>query len=404
MKITDVRIVSVKGLLKAKGGMPIGWEDRLLMPLDIYPKYRASPRIREWKEEVELVNVLVETDEGITGMCPIWEREAEFQAYIIQNRLKEILVGEDPFRVEMLWDHMYRSQVEHGRKGWILMAISTLDCALWDLIGKSRGEPVYKLLGGPARDEIEAYASMLGFSVKPKKAAETSVNMVEHGYTAMKWFFKYGPGDGAKGMDENLRLVRMIRDSVGYDVDLMLDAWMGWNRPYALKMLKRLERYEPRWVEEPLIPDDIDGYAVLRASTDIPISCGEHEYTIYGFKQLIDKEAVDILQPDVRWSGGFSQLRKICALAEANGLPVIPHDGFTTIALQLLFSQTVTVCPIAEYLIKHNLISQALLKNPVIPERGFLKLPDKPGLGIEIDEEKITERSLLEHEVRRINM
>jgi len=275
------------------------------------------------------------------------------------------------------------------------MAIGVLDCALWDIIGKARGETVCSCLGGPTRDEMPAYASALGYSVKPEDAAKQAVDFVEEGYTAMKWFFRRGPADGPKGMKENLELVKSIRDAVGYDVDLMLDAWSGWSREYALKMLTELAKYEPRWVEEPTLTDDIDTLAYLRKATGVRISEGEREFTIWGFKRLIEKEAADILSPTLTYCGGFSQFRKIAAMAEAAGLQVIPHDGFIGV-LHAMLSQSPSICPIGEYLVKSNMRSQALLKDGLYPMKGMLRLSKKPGLGLELNEEIITSKQFLE--------
>jgi len=376
--------------------------DGLLSPAFIYPEFRDkvakaggnlffSGRRQTQIEEVSGTFVLVETDEGVTGMCP---GGYGAQGYITTYNLKPILVGEDPFRVEKLWDMMHRSQVI-GRSGEVMAAISVLDCALWDTIGKAREETVCSCLGGPTREEVPAYASALGYSVDPEDAAKQARLFVEEGYTAMKWFFRRGPADGVMGMKENLELVKAVRDAVGYDVDLMFDAWGGWTREYALKMLTRLARYEPRWVEEPTLTDDIDTLAFLRKTTGIRISEGEREYTMWGFKRLIEKEAADILSPILTYCGGFSQFRKIAALAEAAGLQVIPHDGFLGV-LHAILSESPALCPIGEYLIKSNLRSQALLKDGLYPQKGVLKLPKRPGLGLELNEEIITSRRFLD--------
>jgi len=383
MKIVDVRSFRLRGPPPAEKGF---WEERLVMPLDIYPKYREEMTWTTGTESpFEQVFIEIMTDDGATGIYgPVDSDQASF----IEKALKPLLIGEDPFRVEKLWDLMYRSQV-HGRKGQTMMAISAVDCALWDLIGKAKNEPVVRLLGGPTRGRVPAYASTLGLSLKPKDVIERCQDYVEEGYGAMKWFFRHGPGSGLSGMKKNIELVKTIRDAVGYDVELMLDCWMSWTVPYTLKMAKKLERYEPRWLEEPLMPDDIDGYAELARRLEIPIAGGEHEYTRWGIRELIKRKAVDVLQPDVTWAGGITEMRKICALASAEGIPVIPHAGWTEPSQCIIFSQTEPVCPIIEYLVKWSVIQQAFNKEKLRPEKGFFKAPEKIGLGFEPDMDKL---------------
>jgi len=388
MNIVDIRSFKLRGSPPAEEGF---WEERLVMPLDIYPKYREK---LDWtfgtEKPFEQTFMEIVTDENVTGIYgPIEPHLFSFVA----RALKTLLIGEDPFSVEKIWDLMYRSQV-HGRKGETMMAISAVDCALWDLIGKAKGEPTVRLLGGPTREKIPAYASTLGVSLKPEDVVRRCQSYAEEGYTAMKWFFRHGPGSGLPGMDRNVELVKTIRDAVGYDMDLMLDCWMSWTVPYTLKMAKRLERYEPRWLEEPLMPDDIDGYAELSRKLEIPIAGGEHEYTRWGIRELIKRKAVSVLQPDVTWAGGITEMWKVCALASADGIPVIPHAGWMEQAQCLIFSQVEPVCPMIEYLVKWAVIQQAFNKEKLRPEKGFFKAPKKVGVGFEPDMDKLVkERS-----------
>jgi L-alanine-DL-glutamate epimerase-like enolase superfamily enzyme len=307
---------------------------------------------------------------------------------IVENELKPFILGEDPFSVEKIWDIMYRSQV-HGRKGDTVFAISAVDCAVWDLIGKVKEEPVVKLLGGPVQEKVPAYASMLGFSLEPDKVVERCQEHVEQGFKAMKWFFRHGPGSGSSGVEKNIELAKTVRDAVGYDVELMLDCWMSWTVPYTIKMARKLERYEPAWLEEPVMPDDIDGHAEIRRNVDIPIATGEHEYTRWGAMGLLKREAVDVLQMDVTWAGGITEMRKVCALASAEGIPVIPHAGWSEAAQAVTFSYPEYVCPMVEYLVKHSVLQQAFNKEKLQPEKGYFHAPTKIGLGFEPQMEKL---------------
>ena len=183
------------------------------------------------------------------------------------------------------------------------------------------------------------------------------------GYRATKWFFRDGPTDGVAGIHRNVRLVKTLREAVGPDVDIMLDCWMSWSVPYTLQMSKRLAEYHPRWLEEPVLPDKIAQYAEIRANSHVPISGGEHEYTRWGHKALLDARAVDVLQPDVHWTGGISETMKIVALASAYDVPVIPH-GNSAGTIHVLAAWPETTCPLLEYLFKWNEITQFFYKTP----------------------------------------
>jgi len=392
MKITDIRFRQLEGYMEFEGDF---WEERLVMPIDIYPEYRATgaskmARTDDGQYRMQSTFLQIETDEGVTGIAgPV----GGVQIPIIKG-LKGILIDADPLANELIWDKMYRLSV-HGRKGMTMMAISAIDCALWDIKGKWFNAPVYSLLGGPTREKIPAYASALGYSLEPEKVNERARSLVERGYRATKWFFRNGPMDGPDGMRKNEELVRTLREAVGDDVDIMLDCWMSWDVPYTINMAEKLEKYNPRWIEEPVLPDKIDSLAAIRKAVRIPISTGEHEYTRWGLKALMDAEAADVLQPDIYWAGGLSEVLKICTLASAYDLPVIPHGHSVPTTVHLIASQPANVCPLLEYLLKWNQVHQFFLKYPVKPEDGFVTLSQRPGMGLELDENKIVS----EHEV-----
>ncbi|MBS7654296.1 mandelate racemase/muconate lactonizing protein [Candidatus Bathyarchaeota archaeon] len=384
MKIVDVRCFKLR---KQEAISEDFWEERLARPVDIYERFRnEGPRVLGGATTLEQNFVEISSDEGFKGIFgPISDNIAN----IIMRDLKRLIIGEEAFAVEKVWDIMYRYQV-HGRKGECIMAISAIDCAIWDLIGKAMNEPVAKLLGGPVQEKVPAYASMLGFSLNPKEVSKRSLEVVEEGFTAMKWFFRHGPGSGPAGMQRNIEIVKTVRDAVGYDVDLMLDCWMSWTLPYAVKMVKKIERYEPAWLEEPFMPDDIVSYVKLRRVTDIPIAGGEHEYTRWGVRELLKHEAVDILQTDVTWVGGITEMRKICALASSEGIPVIPHAGWTEPSQAIIFSHPQSVCPMIEYLLKFAVIQQTFNKEKMVPSKGYFYAPSKIGLGFEPDMKWLT--------------
>ncbi len=398
MKITEVRLFQVRGTMEFPGEF---WEERLIRPIDVYPEHKAEgpawlEKLEEGRYRMQSIFLEIVTDEGVNGIGgPI----SMDQAFIIDTELKRLLLGADPRANELIWDKLYR-YVVHGRKGATMMAISAIDCALWDLKGRWANAPVYRLLGGPTRPEIPAYASMLGFSIEPEAAAERAVDIVGYGYKAMKWFFRNGPADGKEGMERNIALVAAVRDAVDEDVDLMFDCWMSWDVPYTIKMAEQLEEFQPRWLEEPVLPDKIESYAEIRRRVNVPISGGEHEYTRWGIKQLLDAQAVDVLQPDIYWCGGISETLKICAIASAYDIPVVPHGHSTQATAHLIASQSPTLCPILEYLLKWNVIHQYFLKSPLVPQGGVVTLPETPGLGMDLDDAKIEERRDLGWEQR----
>ena len=405
MKITDVRAFTVGGEFPFQGEQYM--EERLVRPTDIYPEfaemgYDADSRARAYSgtQPTEKVSTSrmqitgnfleISTDEGITGICPVgtsWQT--------IKESLKPLLLGKDVLAIEKVWDLMYRWLV-HGRKCETMIAISAADNCLWDIIGKYRKEPVHSLLGGPVKERIRIYASMLGHGLEPKLVAERAQQMVELGYTAQKWFFRHGPSAGLVGEKKNLELAKTFRDAVGYDSELMLDCWMSWSIPYTIRMAKKLERYEPSWLEEPLMPDLVDGYTELKAAVDIPISGGEHEYTRWGFIEYVKRNALDIWQPDVGWAGGITEVKKICTLASTVDVPVVPHSGNARISSPIWFSHNAATSPIGEYLVKHNATAQHFYKEPLHPVKGYIYAPKQPGLGIEIDERKVLEKRYLE--------
>ncbi len=387
MKITAVRLFEVRGRMAFAGEF---WEERLIRPIDIYPEHKVEgpgwlSRIEDGLYEMRSQFCEIETDEGVTGLGgPI----TADQAFIIRHQLAPLLIGHDPLATERIWDRLYRSMV-HGRKGTPMMALSVIDCALWDLKGKWAGVPVYRLLGGPVRDTIPAYASMLGYSLEPELVAQRAEAMVARGYQAMKWFFREGPTDGQAGIARNVELVRTLREAAGPGIDIMLDCWMSWDVPYTIEMARRLAPYEPRWLEEPVLPDKIPQYAEIRCAVTTPIAGGEHEYTRWGLKALMDAGAVDVLQPDIYWAGGISEMLKICALASAYDLPVIPHGHSVPATIHLIASQPVTTCPVLEYLDKWNTIHQFFLKDRIEPIDGKVGLSTQPGIGMALDEGRI---------------
>lgn len=383
MKISAVRCFQVSG----PANIPPN-EERQVGMLDVYPEFAARPVSRQVTTRLTATYVQIDADDGANGLFgPIFPETG----VIILKKLAPHLVGQDPLAYERVWDVLYR-QDRHSRKGYEMMAISAVDCALWDLRSKALGLPIYRLLGGPTRQRVDCYASMLGHSLDLDRVRERARDAVERGFKAQKWFFRYGPSDGLEGMEKNIALVRAVREAVGPNVEIMLDCWMGWDATYAIRMLERIAEFHPRWLEEPVPADRIDDLAAIRRSTRVPIATGEHEYTRWGFLHLLRDEAVDVIQSDPDWCGGISELVKICTLASAFGRQVIPHGHSIHAAVNVIAAQPPAICPMAEYLLLAQQSKQHFHTRVMQPEGGSIALPTTPGLGIEIDEAKVDER------------
>jgi len=286
---------------------------------------------------------------------------------------------------------MFRESINYGRKGMALEAISAIDIALWDIMGKATSQPVYNLLGGRTRERIRSYASKLYATEDLDALAAEAQLYVNQGFTAMKQRFGYGPRDGLKGMQRNLELVRTVREVIGPNIELAADAYMGWDVPYAIDMIHRLEDLELTWVEEPVLPDDLDGYAHIRDSVRTPISGGEHEFTRWGYRELITRRAVDIVQPDVYRMGGITEARKVWALASAFHLPVIPHSNQAHNAhliMAHLNSPLIEVFPETGFRSAYTFYNEFFVGEPRAVD-GYVHLEDRPGLGIELNDEVV---------------
>jgi L-rhamnonate dehydratase len=325
------------------------------------------------------------TDDGLLGignaaLAPPLVKQT------IDLYLKPLLTHQNPWDIEFLWQHMYRKTMAFGRKGIAMAAISAVDIALWDILGKSAKQPVYRLLGGRTKPRIPVYASRL-YSVELNQLAAEAKRYKDEGYQAMKLRFGWGPTDGAAGMQHNLALVRTVREAVGDGIDVMADAYMGWTLDYAKRMLPLLEPFHLRWLEEPVIPDDIHGYAELKSYGRVPIAGGEHEFTVYGFRDLLETRAVDYIQFDTNRVGGITQARKISALAEAYSVPVIPHAGQMHnyhVVMASLNSPMAEYFPIVDVEVGNELFWYIFDGEPRAKD-GFIDLDENvPGLGLSI--------------------
>ena len=327
--------------------------------------------------------VEIELDDGTIGIGNA-ALAPQATKVVIDTYLKPLLIGQDPMNSEYLWQSMYRRTLPYGRKGIGMTAISAVDLAIWDAKGKLLGEPVFRLLGGRTKPRIPVYASRLYSQPLEQVAAETRA-YVDQGFGAVKLRFGWGPKHGVEGIRRNLDLVRAVREAAGDDVDVMADCFMGWTLEYARRMVRALAPFNLRWLEEPLIPDDIAGYADLRAMGHVPIAGGEHEYTLHGFRQMLDAKAIDIAQFDVNRVGGITAAKKIADLCEAHDIVVIPHAG-------QMHNYHVTMStyagPIAEYFPKvpvevGNELFWYIFDGEPVATDGHINLADDvPGFGL----------------------
>jgi len=319
MKITSVKLVKTRPRIPPPPYTPSpgAWSTQgveVANPMSIYPKYKATRSLfNPDPGKLEDFTVEIGTDKGIRG----YGNGGRAGGFIVEGHLTKLLLGEDPFDVEKLWDIMWRSTMSYGRMGVTMNAISGVDVALWDIIGKALNMPVYKLLGGQTKDRIPTYCT--GNDIEQH---------VEFGFKRLKLAIPHGPADGKEGQRKNADLVKRARQALGPEGDIMLDCWMAWTERYTLEMAELLEPYKVYWMEEVLQPHDYEGFGRLRKQIkSTRIVTGEHEYGRYGFRMLLEHDAAEIWQPDAQWCGGLTELRKIGALAAAYDIPVICHGG-----------------------------------------------------------------------------
>ena len=392
LKIADLEFTELRGHYEAEAGVNGQYQ---VNPLDIYDDQRRAvyqDRPAGMKAHaIKAIYLRVTASGGAFGLYGPIDREA---AIVVAEELRSFVIGKDALAGEALWDKMYRSN-RHSRDGIFMMAISAVDNALWDLRGRYYGVPVYRLLGGPTRDSVEVYASCLGFSLQPEAVRRRCLSIQKEGYRYQKWFVAYGPGSGPEGMRKNVELVRILRETLGNDTELMFDSFSGWDLSYALEWAHQVEKYRPRWMEESTHPEKIESFATLRRSTTIPVAAGEHFYGRWEVERYLQANALSVVQADPEWCGGISELLKIGTVASLHDVPVIPHGHSIHAALHVIASQSPMTFPLAEYLINKMKSYYHFEKNPPVPQRAHIALPQGPGFSIELDPAKIESKTIL---------
>ncbi|MFC1541549.1 enolase C-terminal domain-like protein [Candidatus Latescibacterota bacterium] len=389
LKITDVEIWRIEGQEERMKERITG--QNILGAIQIYPEHRPevfkenmtpSTETAMFTNRAYYIKIL--TNGGLEGFYGTINRN---QVDVVLGRLRRSLIGMDPLAIDTIWDKMYRRN-SHGYVGDYMEGLSSVDICLWDLKGKFCDMPVYKLLGG-SRTVIDCYASTLRWSLEFDLVRKRAAQLKEEGFKAQKWFFAYGPSYGDWGLEQNVGLVRTLRETLGEYYPIMFDCFLGWDLNYSMKMFKAVEQYNPAWIEEAVLTEQIESLARLRQMFTIPIATGEHSYGRWAINEFIRAGAIDIIQADPEWCGGISETVKICNIASAHDLIVSPHNQRVIALAHVVASQPPNTCPMMEY---QNNLQPALRyfeKNPLVPKNGQIELPDRPGFGIELDESKI---------------
>jgi L-rhamnonate dehydratase len=338
--------------------------------------------------------VKVATDAGITGIGEVDSSPAAVKGAIegpfshtATTGLREAIIGEDPMETEYLWYKMYRANIYSGRRGIGIHAMSGIDMALWDIKGKALGLPIWKLLGGGFHKKLRCYASSL-FAPTPEKTGERARRFRDQGFTAVK--FGWDPmGRDAK---TDVELVRQGRKGLGDDADLLIDAGLVWDARTAIQRAEAFEEYNIFWLEEPLRPDDYDGYRKLSEATSVRIAAGEEESNRLSYLELMDRGKIDVVQIDLARCGGFTEAMKIASLAHDRGLMVANH-GFSTylnVAAAIHFLNAIPNTLILEFVAEEETtLRDQITVQKIRAHDGYLNILDAPGLGIDLDEEGI---------------
>ncbi len=362
---------------------------------DVEAIYLRLPQVKEQCDSgQDALIVRVSTDAGITGIGEVDSAPMAVKGAIegpfshtVTSGLRELVIGEDPFETEYLWYKMYRRNTYGGRRGVGLHAMSGIDIALWDIKGKALGQPIWKLLGGGFHKKIRPYASSL-WGPTPDATRELAKRFRDRGFTAVK--FGWDP----MGRDEktDIALVREARKGLGDDVDLLVDAGLVWDAKTAIQRARAFSDYNIFWLEEPLLPDDYEGYRKLSEATEVRIAAGEEESNRLSFIELMDRGKIDVVQVDMTRVGGFTEAMKVASLAVDRGLPVVNH-GFTTyinVAAALHFLNSIPNSFILEFVAEEETtLRDHITKQKIVAKDGMLEIPSEPGLGIELDEEAV---------------
>ncbi len=342
-------------------------------PTDYYKNHlgETSPT------EAAMINQVHTLELKTENICVYYNATEEVANFVILISKK--IQGMELEDISLIWDMIYRYTLPMGRGGIAMHALSAINIMMYEAYARLLNIPVYNLIGGKTRRKIRAYASHLHPNDK-KPLQDEALGYVKEGYKTMRMRFLYGPSE-IGGVEKNIEFIKEIRDAVGYNVELACDSWMSWNYNFALKMLKKMEKYDIAWMEEPLLPDDFESMKLLSKKTDIPISEGEHHYYLYDVKRLLDS-GIRIIQCDTVWAGGITAMKKIAALSETYGAVVIPHTG-NIYNIHFIASEPESITPMGEFLTKYREWMEQNMVGIIYPEHGYFNLNNKPGFGVE---------------------
>ncbi|MBL8590704.1 MAG: L-rhamnonate dehydratase [Methylobacteriaceae bacterium] len=348
-------------------------------PMSVYADYRA--RRTSWGiGALGSVVVEIESADGTIGVAT--GMGADPACYLIEKHFRRFLIGADARDTARLWDQMFRASMFYGRKGLAMTAVSVVDLALWDLVGRLRGEPVYRMIGGAVRDELTLYCT-----------GPDPARYREQGFFGAKIPLPEGPADGPAGLKRNVEVIAAARAAVGPDFPLMIDCYMALDVPYAIALAEAVRPLGVYWLEEVLHPDDFDGHRTLKAACPwMRWTTGEHEYTRYGFRNLIAARAVDIVQPDVMWCGGLTELIRIAALANAYDIPVVPHGSgaysyhFCITQPQAIVAEYINISPDGRDIVP---VFGGMFRGESLPRNGAIRPGEAPGFGLDLDRDAV---------------
>jgi len=326
-----------------------------------------------------LVEVI--TDEGVTGLGEGVGNAKVIHA-ILDGPMKDLAIGLDPFQIEKVRRQLLDSHVYYERMGSVICAASAIEMACWDIKGKALGVPVYEILGGLAQEQLKAYVSDIYWEESPKSMAENARRILDLGFRSIKAHLGHG------NVRSETERIQALREEIGPEIELMIDLNCGYTYSEALRALQKWDRFELKWLEEPLDAHHFERQAELKEKSLIPIAGGENEFKIHGFKQLLDRKSVDIAMPDIGRAGGIQECKNICSLAEAFGIEVSPHNfssGVLMAATIQLMASTPN-CTMLEYDSSENAILNELLIDPLQVKDGFVTVPRHPGLGVVLSE------------------
>lgn len=384
-KISQIRAFTVRGGGADYHDQDEGhWiDDHIATPMSRYPEFTLSRQSFGINVLGTLV-VEIEAEDGTTGFSVT--TGGEIGAFIVEKHLARFVQGKSACQIEIIWDQMYHATLFYGRRGIVMNAISGVDLALWDLLGKLRQEPVYAMIGGPVREELIFYAT----GSRPDLARKM-------GFIGGKMPLQFQQPQGESGLRKNLLKLEQMRSAVGDDFWLMFDCWMSLDLNYAIRLATAAHEFGLKWIEEAFPPDDYWGYAALRQKVPqgMQVTTGEHEATRWGFRMLLEMGCCDIIQPDVGWCGGLSELLKISAIADSYHALVVPHGSsvysyhFVLTRHNSPFAEFLMMAPNADKIVP--MFSPMLVGEPV-PENGKMKLPDRPGFGVSLADDLLLKR------------